>query len=468
MPLRPSLLAAAFLAGAPAFGQAVAQEQQPQPAPPAEPAQTPAPPQMPTVSADGRSLSGLSAAQLFEIAEQARASGHDPDAEAIFKALSGDPSIEIRSEARFRLGMMYAEKKHYTDAALAFRAILDEQPQAARVRLELARVLAEMGDEGGARQQLRQAQASGLPPQVAVVVDRFQQALRSNKTFGGSFEFAAAPDSNINRATSDKTLDTVIAPLTLSDDARAQSGLGAHLSGQVFARLRLSPTVALVPRLSGDGTFYKHSEFNDISGSALMGLEWQATAIDRITPSGGVTWRTYGNHPYARTITSDLHWTHTLGRRAQIDTSFSWGSSSYARNKLQDGDLYSLGFTLERALTAQSGIGITLSGTRQTAVDRGYATASGGLTLLGWRDFGKTTLFANATARRLESDARLFPFTDRRKEWYLRAGMGATFRQIEVAGFSPVVRVAYERNVSTVGIYDYHRVNVDFGITRAF
>ncbi len=56
----------------------------------------------------------------------------------------------------------------------------------------------------------------------------------------------------------------------------------------------------------------------------------------------------------------------------------------------------------------------------------------------------------------------------RRKEWFLRAGLGGTFRQIEVAGFSPVVRVAYERNFSTVTIYDYHRVNVDFGITRAF
>jgi outer membrane protein len=85
---------------------------------------------------------------------------------------------------------------------------------------------------------------------------------------------------------------------------------------------------------------------------------------------------------------------------------------------------------------------------------------------------GKTTIFANVAARRLESDAGLIlgPFgaLPRRKEWFLRAGVGATFRQIEIAGFSPVVRVAYERNISTVGIYDYHRVNVDFGITRAF
>ncbi|MBO9670100.1 MAG: DUF560 domain-containing protein [Sphingobium sp.] len=453
---RPSLMSGVLLACASA--QAAAQ-----PAQPESPAA-----QAPVLSSDGRALTNLSAAQLFDIADQARKAGHDPDAEAIYKALSQDPVVTTRSEARFRLGMMYADQKRYTDAALAFRAILDEQPEAARVRLELARVLTAMGDEGGARAQLRQAQATGLPPDVALVVDRFQAALRSNKTFGGTFEAAVAPDSNINRATDAKTLDTVIAPLTLSEDARRQSGIGAHLAGQVYARLRLSPQVALVPRLSGDGTFYKNSEFNDLSGSALLGLEWQANAKDRVMPSAGVTWRTYGGHPYARTFSTDLRWTHVLGRRAQLDTSFSFGTTRYLKNALQDGQLYNLGLTLERALSARSGVAVSLNGNRQTARDRGYATASGGLTLIGWRDMGKTTLFLNATARRLESDARIGLFKDRRKEWFLRAGAGATFRQIEIAGFSPVVRVAYERNFSTVGIYDYHRVNVDFGITRAF
>jgi len=470
MPLRlspPTALLLAFLA---APTSALAGQSDTSAAP--SPTQGQIPAQAPALSADGRSLSGLNAAQLFDLADQAHLAGRDPDAEAIYKAITADPVVETRSEARFRLGMMYASQKRYTDAALSFRAILDEQPQAARVRLELAQVLAAMGDEGGARAQLRQAQASGLPPQVALVVDRFQSALRSNKTFGGNFEAALAPDSNINRATDAKTLDTPLAPLTLSDDARAQSGLGAHVSGQVFARLRVSPVLALVPRLSGDGTFYEDSQFNDLSGSALLGLEYQAGPRDRLMPSAGMTWRTYGGKPYARTISTDLRWTHGLGRRSQLDTSFSYGRNRYSTNKLQDGDQFGLGFSLERALSARSGVGVTLNGSRQTARDAAYATTSGGVTLLGWRDMGKTTLFANATARRLESDAGLvlgpFGALPRRQEWFLRAGLGGTFRQVQVAGFSPVVRVAFERNFSTVGIYDYQRVNVDFGITRSF
>lgn len=427
----------------------------------------------PKVTDDGKALTGLSAAQLFDLADQARVAGRIADAEAIYAALARDPDLGIRSEARFRLGTMLADQKRYAEAALAFRAILDEQPSATPVRLELARVLAAMGDEGRARQQLRQAQAAGLPPEVAQVVDRYAAALRSNRRFGGNFEFAIAPDSNINRATAVRQLDTVIAPITLDEDARAQSGLGAHLTGQVYGRIGLSKRLTLVPRVSGDGTFYRKGQFNDLSGSSLVGLEWQSGG-DRVTPSIGYTWRFYGGDLYARTRTADVRWTHRTGKRSQLDTGFSYGRANYLQNDLQDGNLFDLRTSIERALTARTGIGATLNVTRQTARDPAYATTSGGLTLLGWRDMGKTTLFANATVRRLESDAPLMIFGsvplfgDRRKEWFLRGSVGATFRQIEVAGFSPVVRVAYERNISTVGIYDYRRATVDVGITRAF
>jgi tetratricopeptide (TPR) repeat protein len=422
---------------------------------------------VPQVSSDGTALTGLSAAQLFDIADQARVAGRLADAEAIYTALTQDAAQEIRSEARFRLGMMLSDQKRYQDAALAFRAILDEQPQATRVRLELARVLAAMGDEGRARQQLRQAQAAGLPPDVAQVVDRFAAALRSNRRFGGNFELAMAPDSNINRATDAKTLDTPLAPFTLSDDAREQSGFGIHTAGQVYARIGLSPQFTLVPRLSGDGTFYSKSQFNDLSGSALIGIEWQSGG-DRVIPSIGATWRTYGGKAYARTKSADLRWTHRLGQRAQSDIGLSYGRTTYVRNALQNGDLFSLTASVERALTARTGVGVSLSAQRQTARDPQHSTASGGVTLLGWRDMGKLTVFANATARRLESDAPYLGFLDRRKEWYLRGGIGATFRQIEVAGFSPVLRFAYERNVSSVTLFDYRRATVDVGITRAF
>ena len=260
----------------------------------------------------------LSAVDLFRVADRARAAGKTADAKAIYEALAKDPDPEIRAEARFREGMMFAGLKRYREAAVLFRALLDEKPGASRVRLELARVLAAMGDEAAARRQLRLAEAAGLPPDVAIVVNQFANALHSSKPFGGSLGLALAPNSNINRATSATTLDTIIAPLTLSQDARQRSGVGFEGSAQAYLRLPLGDSLALVPRVSGQGDLYRASEFDDISGSALVGLEW-SLGPDRLSPSVGYTWRLYSGSLYARTQTAALDWIHPAGPLAQLD-----------------------------------------------------------------------------------------------------------------------------------------------------
>lgn len=300
-----------------------------------------------------------------------------------------------------------------------------------------------------------------------MVVDQFAGALRSLKPFGASFSIAVAPDTNINRATDAQTLDTIIAPLDLSEDARQRSGIGLKVGAQAFARLPLSNRLMLVPRLSGQSELCRESRFNDVSGSVLLGLEY-AAGRDRLRPSIGATWRMYGGEPYARTQTASIDWLHPVGQRAQIATDASVSRARYLQNPLQDGWLYDGGVSYERAFGAGSGGTLSLRATRQTARDPGYSTTSGGVSLLHYRELGRMTAFGSLGLRRLEGDARLFLFTDRRREWLLSSSVGATFRQASVAGFAPLVRLSYERNWSAVGIYDYGRTAVEFGVTRAF
>jgi tetratricopeptide (TPR) repeat protein len=409
----------------------------------------------------------LSAVDLFGLADRAQAAGQIDDAATFYDALAGDPDAQVRAEARFRKGMMFADAMRWREAAITFRALLDEQPNAPRVRLELARALAAMGDEGRARRQIRQAQAAGLPPEVAITVGRFDRALRSRKRWGGTFEVALAPDSNINRATQARVLDTIIAPLTLSENARARSGLGVRLAGQAYTRISIAKDLALVPRVAELANLYRNHEFNDVSGSALIGLEW-LHGRDRLSVSAGPTRRWYGGQRYADTDAVTIDWLHGLGQTSQLIATASVSDVTYARNSLQDGTIYDLGLSFERALSARAGASVTLSGTRQTAHDPGYATAAGGLTLTGWREAGHTTLFVSAGLRRTEADSALFLFGVRRQEWLMSARVGATLRGLAYHGFAPYVRLAYERNISTVTLYDYRRVATEIGITRAF
>jgi tetratricopeptide (TPR) repeat protein len=253
-------------------------------------------------AAQGEALAGrqvqMSAAQLFAYADAARDRGDYPAAEAAYQALTQDPDLELRTEARFRLAEMYTNKLgRHREAAVLLRRILDDKPDATAVRLELARVEALLGNFQDARRELRAAEAAGLPPAVRQQVRFFSNALTALKRVGGGLEVSLAPSSNINRATSSDTLGTVIGDFTLSDDARAKSGVGLSLQGQAYARQPLGPKTDLLLRASGSADIYRQSEFDDMILALQAGPQW-LSGKDRLALSGAVTWRWYGLDPY--------------------------------------------------------------------------------------------------------------------------------------------------------------------------
>lgn len=409
----------------------------------------------------------LTADQLLAFADRARAAGELSVAESAYRALFDDASVQVRSEARFRLAMLFVAQKRLTDAGVLLRRILDEQPDAQRVRLELARVLDMMGDESGARRALREAQAGGLPPDVARFVDRYSAALRSRKPFGASIELAVAPDSNINRATRSNTLGTVIGDFTLDKDAREKSGIGAAFRGQAYVRRDVGKNVTLLARAGTAADIYKKGAFNDISLSLTAGPEIRSGS-DRLAIETGAIWRWFGGDPYSTTRIIGANYFHPLGRRSQLRVIASAGDVDNRRNRLQDGRGYALSLNYERALSARAGVGVSIAGDRQALRDPGYSTTSGQLTLLGYGEIGATTLIATIGYGRLEADARQFIYPRRRADDLFRVTLGATFRQLMIGEFAPFVRLVGERNRSTIELFDYRRVRTEFGITRAF
>lgn len=214
----------------------------------------------------------LSASELFAFADAARDAGDFTTAEATYRALASNPDIELRSEARFRLAMMLADRMgKVREAAVELRAILDEKPQAARVRLELARLHAMLGNIGAAEREFRAAEAAGLPADVERMVRFYANALNERKSFGGSLEVALAPDSNINRATRSDTLGTVIGDFTLDEDAKARSGVGLSLRGQTYWREGLAPGTRLLVRFSTNADFYSETRFQRHFGGSAGG-----------------------------------------------------------------------------------------------------------------------------------------------------------------------------------------------------
>ena len=410
----------------------------------------------------------LSAAQLFAFADAARDRGDFATAETAYQALTEDPDPELRTEARFRLAKMYTDRMgRHREAAVLFRRILDDKPDAVAVRLELARMQALLGNLPEARRELRAAQASGLPPQVEQQVRFFANALSAQKRIGGGLEVALAPSTNVNRATSSDTLGTIIGDFTLSEDAQAQSGIGLSLRGQGYYRLPVGTTTDILLRASGSADIYRKSDFDDLSASVQAGPQWR-WGRDRLALSAALSWRWYGHDPYSFSWGLTGNWQHPLDDTTQLRIDGTALKEDNRRNDLEDGARYTLAVGLDHAFSARLGGGFQLSGTRDVAADPGYSTARGAIGVYAYREIGRTTAVLNLGYNHLEADARLFLYPERRKDDGINASLSGTFRALTLGTFAPLVRLRYDRNWSTIEIYDFDRVSAEFGVVTAF
>jgi len=407
------------------------------------------------------------AGQMLGLAEEMEHHGRESDAEAILEALAADPDPNIRNEARFRHALLLEAKGHNREAALLLRRVVDEKPEAVPARLHLAQALQSLGDTGGALRELRAAQSGGLPPAVARLVDRYSAALRARKPNGASLTIAIAPDSNINRATHSDTLGTVLGDFQIAEDSKAKSGMGLALSGQAFRRLAIARDVNLLFRASGFASLYRHSRFNDVAADIAAGPEIKS-GRDQLQIEVGATQRWLGQRPYMRSARLGATLWHPLGSTTLLRLSGRAALLDHQLNDREDGKSYSGEVRVEHALTATTGVAASFSLDRQALQDPGYSTTGWRAGLTGWRDLGRTTLTATAEVGRLHADERLWLFPDRRQDRYSRFSLGASFRQLQYAGFTPQLQFSIERNRSSIGFYDYSRTRAEFGIDRAF
>jgi tetratricopeptide (TPR) repeat protein len=340
----------------------------------------------------------ISAGEVFKMAEAFVAEGRLSDAETLLRGIIHDASLDYRSEGRFRLGGLRAAQGDLAGAIRWYRALLDEKPDAVAVRLELARIYMLTGSEAAARRELRRASAIGLPEDVLRVVDQFALALRSRRQLGGSLELNVAPDSNVNRATSAKTINTVLGPLVPDTNAKATSGIGLAIRAQGFWRSSDGDSPILV-RLSGQGDLYGRNQFNDVALSAAIGPELRR---------GGVRWRPallnnrrwFGGDRYSEHRGATVNWLTNLSPTAQLEVEGMMAYGSY-RRAAQSGMVYDLSVNYDRAVGKNLSFRLKAGATRVEARDPGFATVSGTLGGIVARRLGGQTLLIDASLSRL-------------------------------------------------------------------
>lgn len=406
----------------------------------------------------------MTVGQLFQFADGLSRSGRFADAEKAYRLLAQHPEPELRREARFRLAMMMAHyQKRYGEAALELRLILDEKPDAAGVRLELARIEAMDGQINAATRDLRAAQAGRLPVDVERMVRFYEQVLSAQRPYGGSLEVSLAPDSNVNRATSVGTLGTVLGDFTLDDRAKAHSGLGLGLRGQGYARQALAGGLFMVERISASADLYRQIAYQDVVIAPAAGPEL-VKGRHRITLSAGPLWRWHGGQLYTSGGLASVAWSLPLTPRTQGRLELAATGSTNHFNGQENGHTFTLSIGLDHAFSTRKGGTLRAYANRVEAQDPAFANRSAGASVSLWSDVGHTTVVATAGGAYLQADARFALFPEGRRDTSASASLAASFRSLRWHGFVPLLRARYERNWSSVGLWDYSRFSGEVGV----
>ena len=413
----------------------------------------------------------LKAEELLPFVEQLIAGGRLEEARQILEQVRGKTPDPVQEQ--FLLAQIAGQEKRYHDAIEIYRDILSRHPKLTRVRLELARALFLVEDDGAARHHFELVLGEDLPAGVEENINRFLYEIRIRKRWQVRAYLGVAPDSNITAATDQDTVYIYGLPFDLSEDAQETSGLGFIASAGFDYFWPLGDKVRLKSGMDIHHTQYSKSQFNDtfLSGSIGPRFVFRNTAL---TPQFLGYYRWYGGKDYNYAYGGQILAEHVLSRRWRLDGTLSWQQLEYDRDPRRNGHLASFTTRVSYSLTSSSILQFLIGGiweeTRAEDLDNLSVRLGAGF----YQDFGRgVTLYIKPELLLRYYDAVESGFVvetggEDRKDTRYSVLVDLTKRDWSVWGFAPVFGYSYTRNSSNVSFYSYDRHRFQLGLTRTF
>ncbi|MEO6114178.1 MAG: surface lipoprotein assembly modifier [Sphingomicrobium sp.] len=371
-------------------------------------------------------------------------------------------------QARFLKGMIAVARGDNRLAIRIFRSILIDEPDATRVRLELARAFYLAKEYGNAARQFQFALAGNPPPEVIANINRYMASIREAKSLSYNFGIAVAPDSNLNTGSSAREVSLFGLPFDLSDDARQRSGVGLAIEAGGEWAPRIGKGKRLRLGVSGQRREYSGSDFDDMTvagyaGPRIVAGKWDFSLL------GTAYKRWFGARPYNHAVGARAEATYHLNPRLGISGALSAQRVEFDRDSERNGPLISLNAAGFYALTPSSGVMIKAGVSRQTARIDPYSSWSGFVAAGYFKELPMGfSAYVEPSFSIARYDAALLGFGRKRSDNSGSLLVTLLNRHLVLTRFTPRLSYTFTRQTSSIPLYEFKRNRIEIGLTTVF
>ncbi len=386
----------------------------------------------------------------------------------------GNVALEI--ERWFLLAQIAQKQGDFETAIKIYQKILDDQPDLARIRFELATCYMHTKQWYRADYHLRLAMAGAdLPDNVRKLMNYYRWIVRQNKNWNVWFNFGAAPDNNINNAIGGtECVNTIFGPMC-RDLSDPESAIGYNFSLGGNYEFKLSDHWRWKSDAFVYSNIYDISDYDDLYLSVGSGPRYIWNRGD-VWLAGVWNRRWYGWERYNWSVGAKLDLNYDFSRRLSGGLYLQYLNNSYdLYDDFLSGDTYSSQLRFSYSFNARLYSMLRIGLTRQVANAPEYSYWQPGFGIgigaeLPWGfhvyaepyfywtqyDADKWVVHSGAFSQITERD-----FTQ-------RYSISLSNNKFDVWGFVPTIVLGYTHRNSNIWQREFDKFSAEFTMRQRF
>ncbi len=385
-----------------------------------------------------------------------------------------NPALEI--ERWFLMGQIAQRSGDIDRAVQIYHQILDQQPDLARVRFELAVCYMTQKKWRRADYHLRLAMAgTDLPENARQMMNYYRYLVRQNKNWNVWFNIGAAPDNNVNNAVGGREcVMTLFGPMCRDLD-KPESAVGLNMTLGGNYEFKLSDNWRWKSEGGIYGNVYDKSDYDDLYLFAATGPRYVWTRGDVwIAPTVARRWYGWDAYNWSAGMRVDTNYDFTRKLSAGLSLRFMQNMYDTFGDYL-DGQTYMAQMRLTHSVNARLYINTRVGVTREDATNGMYSYWSPNLSVgIGaelpwgfhvymepgiywtWYDDARWTVVDGDFVQRTEHD-----FTH-------RYAISVSNNKLGIWGFVPTITVSYTQRDSNMWQREFHKTAIEFTMQQRF